>query len=106
MRPARFAAQTVRVSSWTSFNGRVHRAFLGIGGEPRPLPLFVAREHGLAPIGVGVVSVVPGGPAERAGLRVGDVVVAIDGSPVTSVDALMRRLSRIGPGTSVTVSIV
>ena len=47
-----------------------------------------------------------GGPAERAGIRVGDVVVAVDGAPVATVDALMRLLSRVGPGATVKVSVV
>jgi S1-C subfamily serine protease len=87
-------------------DGQVRRAFLGIGGEPRPLPAVVAREHGLARTGVGVVSLSPGGPAEQAGIRVGDVVVAVDGVPTDSVDALMRFLSRAVPGKTATVCLV
>ncbi|HLZ09549.1 MAG TPA: PDZ domain-containing protein, partial [Chloroflexota bacterium] len=87
-------------------DGQVHRSYLGLAGEPRPLPVYVAREHGLGPTGVGVLSVVKGSPAEQAGLRVGDVIVAIDNTPVGSVDDLLRFLSRAKPGASITLGVV
>ncbi len=87
-------------------DGKVRRAFLGISAEPRPLHPRVAREHGLAaPFGVGVVQVSAGSPADLAGLRPGDVIVALDGAPVTTVDDVHRFLSRapIGAVTHLTV---
>src|SRR4029077_17253456 len=86
-------------------DGKIHRAYLGLAGEPRPLPVYVAREHGLGPTGVGVLNVVKGSPAENAGLRVGDVIVAIDQTPVGSVDDMLRFLSRAKPGASATLGV-
>jgi S1-C subfamily serine protease len=88
-------------------DGRVHRAFLGVSAEARPLPRHIAREHGLgeAP-GIGILQVVPGSPAERAGVRVGDVLVSIEGTRVTSVAELQRLLSRAEVGTTMTVDVV
>src|SRR5437660_9263184 len=62
-------------------DGHVLRAYLGIAGGPRPLPPRVARELG-ARDGVEIVEVVEGSPAAAAGLRPGDIVVAIDGEHV------------------------
>ena len=87
--------------------GRVHRAYLGIAGEPRPVPTWIAREQRLErPSGVGVVQVTPGGPAERAGVRAGDTIVGLDGGAVASVDDLQRLLSRLAVGARVRVRVL
>jgi S1-C subfamily serine protease len=87
--------------------GRVHRAFLGITAEPRPLPPRVAREHGLTkPVGVGVTQVSPGSPADLAGIRTGDVIVALDGTPVTTLDDIQRYLSRAPIGATPRIGII
>jgi S1-C subfamily serine protease len=87
--------------------GRVRRAYLGIAGEPRPLHPRVAREHGLrAPMGIGVVQVIPGSPAERAGVRPGDVIIAVDGTPVSSVDDFHRFLGHARVGAYVRLDLL
>lgn len=48
--------------------------------------------------GVEVVSLVPGGPAERGGVRPGDILVSMNGLPVESVDDLHRLLSEVDVG--------
>jgi len=75
----------------------VRRAYLGMGGGGRPLARAVARSVGQSR-GVEVLSVMAGGPASRAGVRPGDVIVCLDGSPVTELRDLQRLLSedRIG----------
>jgi S1-C subfamily serine protease len=76
--------------------GRVRRAYLGIGGEPRQLHASVARELGLGDgRGIGVLQVVPDSPASRAGLRVGDLLVSLGGEPLGSVGDVQRYLSRV-----------
>jgi S1-C subfamily serine protease len=77
--------------------GRFRRAYLGIGGGPRPLPPRLARERGQA-TGVEVVDVAPGSPAAAAGLRPEDLIVAVDGRPVADVGELQRLMvgDRIG----------
>ncbi|MBD0329355.1 MAG: trypsin-like peptidase domain-containing protein [Thermoleophilia bacterium] len=67
--------------------GRFRRAYVGIAGGPRPLPPRAAAALGRASA-VEVVEIVPGSPAERAGLRPEDLIVAIGGAPVTSVEDL------------------
>jgi S1-C subfamily serine protease len=71
--------------------GRVRRAYLGVAGGPRPLPPG-AREHSPLPTGVEVIEVVPGTPAERAGLRPEDLIVAVDGEPIGGVEDLQRLM--------------
>lgn len=51
--------------------------------------------------GVRVVSVSPGGPAEKAGVKAGDLVVALGGKPLASGRELMARMREVEPGDSV-----
>jgi S1-C subfamily serine protease len=77
--------------------GRVRRAYLGIAGGGRPLPPRMARALDRRR-GVEVVEVVRGSPAERAGIRPEDVIVALDGTPIEDADDLQRLMEgdRIG----------
>jgi putative serine protease PepD len=49
-------------------------------------------------------AVTPGGPADKAGLRSGDVIVAVDGRPVTSADELIITIRKHAPGERITVT--
>jgi serine protease Do len=71
--------------------GRFRRAYLGIAGGPRPLPPRLARRLGRAS-GVEVVQVVEGSPAEAAQLRPEDLIVELDGAPVTDVGDIQRLM--------------
>jgi S1-C subfamily serine protease len=59
-----------------------------------------------APAGTGVVSVTSGGPADRAGLRPGDVIKAADGTPTLDTQALAGTLAAAHPGERLTLSVV
>lgn len=88
--------------------GEVPRGFLGV--TLRDPDRLLIEEYGApardAVSGVSVVNVIEGSPAAQAGLREGDVLVAIDGEPVTSASDLRLRVSRIPPGTTVTVDLL
>ncbi len=71
--------------------GRFRRAYLGIAGGSRPLPPRVARRLGRES-GVEVVQVVEGSPAAAAGLRPEDLIVELDGSPITDVGDIQRLM--------------
>jgi S1-C subfamily serine protease len=88
-------------------DGRVHRAYLGITGETRPLHIRIAREHGLsAPSGVGVVQVASGSPADQAGLQPRDVILWLDDTRVNTVDDVHRFLSRAPIGVPVRLGLL
>jgi serine protease Do len=65
--------------------GRFRRAYIGVAVGPRPLPPRFGQRSG-----VEVVQVVESGPADHAGLRVEDLILAIDGVAVEGVDDLQR----------------
>jgi S1-C subfamily serine protease len=72
-------------------DGRFRRAFLGIAGMRRPLPPRVARALGRE-AGIGLTEVVPGSPAAAAGLRDGDLILEVDGQPVSDASELQRLM--------------
>jgi S1-C subfamily serine protease len=75
-------------------DGRIRRSYIGVAGEPAPIPRKVARFHGLAVTsGVAVRSVESGSAAETAGLKPGDVIHALGDIPVRGVDDLHRELT-------------
>jgi S1-C subfamily serine protease len=95
-----------RVAGLLIRDGRLRRAWLGVGGQNVPLPRRVAGALRLAaPRGVLVVTIEPGSPAARAGLRERDIVVALDDQPIGTVDDLHRELTeqRIGVRLRLTV---
>jgi len=85
--------------------GRFRRAYLGIAGQQRPLPPRLARELGRAGC-VEVGDVVDSAPAALAGVRPGDLIVAVDGAPVETMGELQRLLvsERIGAHVAFTVA--
>jgi S1-C subfamily serine protease len=73
--------------------GRVVRGYLGLSGQTVPFPKAAAVRYGISvPAGIQIVQIVAGGPAEKAGLRPGDVILSVDGKDAPSVDAIHRIL--------------
>ncbi len=85
--------------------GKVSRGYLGIGAQPVRLPTNIAQQLNQE-TGLLLVSVEPGGPADKAGLFLGDVVTGIAGQPVRHLDDLLGALTSDRVGTSVPVRIV
>ncbi len=77
--------------------GRVRRAHLGVAVAPRPLPPAAAARLGRR-LGVQILQVIEGGPADRSGMRPGDLLTDLDGEPVTDAGDLQRLMvhERIG----------
>jgi len=85
--------------------GRFRRAYLGLAGGTRPLPPRLARKLGRQ-AGVEVVQVVEGTPAAAAGLRPEDLIVELDGQPITDVNDIQRLMVVEKIGASVPVRIL
>jgi S1-C subfamily serine protease len=87
-------------------DGRIRRGHIGVVGQNTPIPRVMARAHNLvASSGVLVVTVMPGSPAEKAGVKEGDVILALGGEAIAGVDDLHRYLtdSRIDVPSSMSV---
>jgi S1-C subfamily serine protease len=88
-------------------DGVVRRSVLGIAGQAGMLPQSLRRMLQIEkPNAVEVVQVIPGGPAERAGIQPQDVIYQLDGRPVATVDDIRRTLERLADGTPVRVSFI
>ncbi|MCL6647273.1 MAG: S1C family serine protease [Chloroflexi bacterium] len=95
-----------RVVGQLQAGGRVRRGYLGITSQPIALPPALrARAPGEPETALLVVGVEPGGPAERGGMLVGDLLVGFAGQPVRDTDDLQVLLSadRIGQPTELLV---
>jgi len=87
-------------------DGRIKRSYIGVEAQTAPLHRRVVRFYDLASeSGVFVMSVDDGSPAKKAGLREGDVIIALDRKFVAGVDDLHRLLTdaRVGVSSSLTV---
>jgi S1-C subfamily serine protease len=88
-------------------DGRIVRAYIGVAGMDAPLHRRVVRFHRLEKsMGVMVMSVEPGSPAEKAGLKPHDIIVAYDGNPVGAVDDLHKLLSEDQIGAKAKLTII
>ena len=77
--------------------GEVVRPWLGARGQT--VDADIARSLGLpTPSGVLINSVHPDGPAAKAGLKIGDVIVSIDGKPVPDANSLRFRIATLSVG--------
>ncbi|HEU4948433.1 MAG TPA: trypsin-like peptidase domain-containing protein [Kribbella sp.] len=84
-------------------DGRVRRAYLGLVTTPAPLRPQLAERFGQRSA-LRVVEVIAGSPAGEAGLRRGDLVLAVDGTPLRDAQSLQRQLfeEAIGRRTEIT----
>jgi S1-C subfamily serine protease len=101
------ASNTARlVAGWLIRDGRIRRSYVGVAGQNVPLHRRVVRFYNLPlETGVLVVSVEKNSPAQRAGLREGDLIVAFNGQPIGSVHDLHKVLvgEQIGVSASITI---
>ena len=96
-----------RVVASLRAHGKVRRGFLGVGAQAVKIPAGLAAAAGInQDAGLVLVNVEPGGPADQQGLLLGDVVVALNGEPVTSVEALQDRLSGDWVGKAIPITII
>jgi len=85
--------------------GKVVRGF--IGASVQKLSPEIAESLGINPArGALVADLVKGGPAERAGVKTGDVIVEFDRRPIKDSTDLPQQVARVAPGTAVQVKII
>lgn len=96
---------TRRIVDTLMVEGRVRRAYLGIVGVPAPLPDDIA-ERTAQRTGLRVVEVVPGGPAHRAGLRPGDLVLTVARERVSDAQGIQKLLFAEVIGTDLAITVL
>jgi S1-C subfamily serine protease len=88
-------------------DGRIRRSYIGVSAQTAPVHRRVVRFYDLPKeTGALVLSVEENSPAKRAGLREGDVVVALEGQPVAGVDDLHRLLTEVRVGVSCGITVL
>lgn len=88
-------------------DGRIRRSYVGISGQTVPVHRRVVRFYDLAKeSGALVLHMEENSPAKRAGLREGDIIVALEGQPVAGVDDLHRLLTEVRVGVSCTLDVL
>ncbi|HTR25643.1 MAG TPA: trypsin-like peptidase domain-containing protein [Terriglobales bacterium] len=88
-------------------DGRIRRSYIGVSAQTVPIHRRVVRFYNLdKETGVVVVGVEPNSPARAAGLREGDVIVALEGKPVAGVDDLHRLLTDAQVGTQSELTVI
>src|SRR5688572_2535980 len=94
----------LEVSKQLRAEGKVTRGRLGV--RIQPLTRELAQSFKLeSPSGALIASVDPGSPADKAGLKAGDVVIAFNGQPVDDPNKLPRLVAATKPGTGATLKI-
>jgi serine protease DegQ len=87
--------------------GRISRPYLGIGMHAIPIPESLrSKLHLSAPSGLIMLSVEPEGPADKAGLMLGDVLIAIDDTSTADTDEVQSVLGKREVGKEVKAKIV
>ena len=88
-------------------DGRIRRSYIGVSAQTVPVHRRIVRFYDLPrEMGVVVLSVEEKSPAARAGVRVGDVIVALEGHPVAGVDDLHRVLTDVRVGMSCSLTLL
>jgi S1-C subfamily serine protease len=95
---------TRKIISALIADGRVRRAYLGLAMTPGPVPA-AWRERLGRQTGLLIAQVVTGGPAEQAGLRIGDLLLSVAGQPVAASQDIQRLMfaEAIGRPLAITV---
>ncbi len=88
-------------------DGRIRRSYIGVSAQTVPVHRRVVRFYDLVKeSGALVLSVEENSPAKRAGLRDGDIIVALEGKPVAGVDDLHRVLTDVRVGVSCSLTVL
>ncbi len=86
-------------------DGRVRRGYLGIAGAPRPIPPSLRDRYGQSDA-IEVTSAVSGGAADVAGLRAGDLIVELDGRPISGITGLQEAMDADSIGSRIILTVL
>ncbi len=86
--------------------GRVARGYLGLGMQAVQLPDALLRSLKLTQSGVIVISIAPDAPGDQAGVLIGDIITALNGTPITDVSDVHRLLDPDRVGQPLTAQII
>ncbi len=99
-------ALTPLVEALSTF-GKLRKGYIGVGAQAVGLAAAQVSAKGTRyEVGLVILSIDQGGPAHEAGLLIGDILVAVDGQPVSSVDDLVDFLPGERIGTTIPVTVV
>jgi putative serine protease PepD len=92
----------VRFAKEIIATGQAHNAYVGVSLDPT-----VTGGAGIAKTASnnGQPPIAPGGPAAKAGLQAGDLVTAVNGTHVTSLNQFVAAIANYAPGTTVTLTV-
>jgi putative serine protease PepD len=92
----------VRIAKEIIATGQAHNAYVGVS-----LDQSVSGGAGIAkgPSANGQPAIAPGGPADKAGLVAGDIITAVDGTHVASVNEFVATIANYAPGDTVTLTV-
>ncbi len=86
--------------------GKVKRAYLGVGLQPVPLASSLSQKAGGQERALMVLTIESGGPAEQSGLLPGDILLALDGNALQDIESLQRALTPDKVGQSAKAKVV
>jgi len=85
--------------------GKVQRGMLGVGIQP--VTSDIAKSLGMKEVrGLLINSITSGGPAEKAGIKGGDVILQLNGKNINDANTLRNEIAALGPGSEVTLTIL
>jgi serine protease DegQ len=85
--------------------GQVVRGWIGV--EPQDITPELAESFGLSKkSGAIIAGVLKGGPADRAGMRPGDILVAVDGKPVSDTTDMLNIIAQLVPGNKARMTVL
>ncbi|MBV8634967.1 MAG: PDZ domain-containing protein, partial [Burkholderiaceae bacterium] len=86
-------------------NGHVVRGYIGV--EPQDITPDLAESFGInAKSGAIIAGVVKGDPADKAGIKPGDILVAINGKPVLDTNDMLNVISQLAPGSTAQLTLL
>jgi serine protease DegQ len=85
--------------------GQVVRGWIGV--EPQDITPELAESFGLAKkTGAIIAGVLKGGPADKAGMKPGDILIAVDGKPVSDTTEMLNLIAQLTPGNKATMTVL